>query len=160
MICIPYVSVPMKDGVFADDGEIHGATLAGVDNSHDDKYSVHNHTDSENSLAEEGDYVDNYAGYTEHGEHKNLIKMITQELGVRFRKQTDNSEKEADIAERGKIFCAVYILCGEVCGVVGGVYISSLLLIGCSGGCYRSTAVGAEVFSVRNVGATFGTKCH
>ena len=24
MVCIPYVSVPMKDGVFADDGEVNG----------------------------------------------------------------------------------------------------------------------------------------
>lgn len=37
-----YVSVPMKDGVFADDGKINGAALAGADDAHNKKYSVHN----------------------------------------------------------------------------------------------------------------------
>ena len=160
MVCIPYVSVPMKDGVFANDGEVNGFAFAGADDTHNHKYNVHNRADAADNPAEHRNDGNNRADDNKNVKHEHLVEMVTQEFGVRFRKKTKNAEKEAEIAKRREIFGALDILGINFSGVVGGVYISSLLLIGRSGGCYRSTAVGAEVFSVRNVGAASGTKCH
>ena len=82
--------------------------------------------------------------------------MIANEFGIRLRNKADYAEKNAQIAKRRKVFVARNIFGGKFRGVVAWVDVS--LLIGCSCGGYGRAAVGAEIFSVGNVGAASGTK--
>ena len=90
----------MKNGVFANDGKIHRAAFAGTNNSHNEEhdghyaaYACHNPAEERNNAAKGADnrkYIKNH----------NLVNMITQEFGIRFRKKSDNTENNAYIAKR------------------------------------------------------------